>query len=51
MLDSVTLGNIAMHHVAAHINPYMNEDVVLLGMSFMKNLEIVQKGGQLTLRQ
>jgi predicted aspartyl protease len=29
----------------------MNEDVVLLGMSFMKNLEIVQKGGQLTLRQ
>jgi aspartyl protease family protein len=51
VLDNVTLGNIAMHHVAAHINPYMNEDVVLLGMSFMKNLEIVQKGGQLTLRQ
>jgi aspartyl protease family protein len=51
LLDDVTLGNIGMHNVAAHINPYMRDDVVLLGMSFMKNLEIIQKGGQLTLRQ
>jgi aspartyl protease family protein len=47
----VTLGDIEVHGVPADLNPYMEEDVVLLGMSFMKHLELVQKDGTLTIRQ
>jgi len=36
--------------VPASINPYMTDDTVLLGMSFMQHLELVQRGGQLTLK-
>ena len=49
-LQSVQLGNIRMHQVQAHINPHMPSDIVLLGMSFMKNLEMTQRDGMLTLR-
>ncbi|MFN3880823.1 MAG: TIGR02281 family clan AA aspartic protease [Nitrincola lacisaponensis] len=49
-LESVQLGNIRMHQVSAHINPHMPSDLVLLGMSFMKNLEMTQRDGTLTLR-
>ncbi len=49
-LSSVQLGNIRMHQVPAHINPHMPSDIVLLGMSFMKNLEMTQRDGVLTLR-
>lgn len=49
-LDSVTLGGIRMEHVEAAINPGMQDDMVLLGMSFMQHLELVQRGEQLTLR-
>ena len=49
-LASVQLGNIRMHQVQAHINPHMPSDIVLLGMSFMKNLEMTQRDGVLTLR-
>lgn len=51
VLDEVTLGNIVMRNVSAHINPHIESDTVLLGMSFMKYLEIIQRDGQLTLRQ
>ena len=51
-LRSVTLGNIEQQNVAATINPGMQvEDEVLLGMSFLKHLEIIQKGNSLTIRQ
>jgi aspartyl protease family protein len=36
--------------VAGNINPGMPGEVVLLGMSFMKDLELVQRGDTLTLR-
>jgi aspartyl protease family protein len=49
-LDSVSLGLIEMNGVRANINPYMNDDEVLLGMSFLKHLELVQKGEILILR-
>lgn len=49
--DQVRLGNIALNNVNASINPHMGGDTVLLGMSFMKNLELIQRGDQLTLRQ
>jgi aspartyl protease family protein len=51
VLDRVTLGNLAMQGVRADINPHMQGDTVLLGMSFMKHLELVQRGDTMTLRQ
>ena len=51
VLDRVTLGNLAMEGVHADINPHMQGDTVLLGMSFMKHLEMTQRGDRLTLRQ
>ena len=49
-LDSVTLGAITLQNVAANINPHMDGDTVLLGMSFLKHVEMMQKDKQLTLR-
>ncbi len=51
VLDSVTLGSIMLRKVRASINPHVNGDEVLLGMSFLKYLEFTQKGAQLTIRQ
>lgn len=50
-LDRVTLGNIELYNVRADINPGMRGSDVLLGMSFLKQIEFVQRGNQLTLRQ
>lgn len=49
-LDSVQLGSIKLHNINGHINPYMDGDTVLLGMSFMRHLEITQRGDTLTLK-
>lgn len=51
VLDSVELGGIEIHNVSASINPRMSGGEVLLGMSFLKHLEIIQHGDQLLLRQ
>ncbi len=50
-LDEVRLGNIALPDVRASINPHMPGDTVLLGMSFMRDLEMIQRDNTLTLRQ
>ncbi len=50
-LDSVSLGNITLYNLPASINPNVDHDDVLLGMSFLKHLEFSQKGNTLTLRQ
>ena len=51
-LDSVQLGAVRLQNVRAMILPSMAADApVLLGMSFLKNLELVQRNGYLTLRQ
>jgi aspartyl protease family protein len=50
-LDSVSLGNITLYNLPASINPNVNHEDVLLGMSFLKHLEFSQKGNTLTLRQ
>lgn len=47
LIDHISLGPITMHHVPAVILPEMPGDEVLLGMSFLKHLELVQKGDQL----
>ncbi len=49
-LDSVSIGAITLHNIRANINPFMKSDEILLGMSFMKQLELIQRNGQLILR-
>ncbi len=50
-LERVELGAIALESVRAHINPGMAGEDVLLGMSFLKHLDLEQRGDSLTLRQ
>jgi aspartyl protease family protein len=50
-LDKVRLGEIVLHNVRASINPHMRGEDILLGMSFLKDLELVQRGDKLSLRQ
>ena len=50
-LDEVSLGGIRLQNVRASINPHMQGDEILLGMSFLKHLEFTQRGNTLTLRQ
>lgn len=49
-IDELQLGGIIMRNVRANINPHMPDDMVLLGMSFMRDLEMTQREGTLTLR-
>lgn len=49
-LASVQLGNIIIKNVRGHINPYMEGDTALLGMSFLKHLELKQSGNTLQLK-
>ncbi len=52
VLDRVTLGVIEMRNVRASILPDLKPDNhVLLGMSFLKKLELLQRDGELTLIQ
>jgi len=51
VLESVSLGEIVLNDVRASINPNMDGDEVLLGMTFLKYLEFTQQGDRLTLRQ
>ncbi len=48
-LAEVTLGGLRMRNVRASINPGMRGDEVLLGMSFLKHLNLTQQGDRLTL--
>lgn len=50
-VPQIALGSIVIKDVAAHINPHIRGDAVLLGMSFLKHLEFTQRGDTLTLRQ
>ena len=50
-IEKLELGPIVLHNVAASINPYMDGEEILLGMSVLKNLEFSQTGDNLTLRQ
>lgn len=50
-LEEVSVGPIRQFGVQATVNPGLQMDQVLLGMSFLKNLELIQRDNQLTLRQ
>lgn len=49
-LDRVELGGILRRGVRASVLPNMAGDEVLLGMSYLKYLELIQRGNTLTLR-
>lgn len=50
-VNSVSIGSIQLKNIRASINPKMDNDEILLGMSFMKNIEFTQRGDTLILRQ
>ncbi len=50
LLRSVDLGGIKLHTLPASILPDLAGEQVLLGMSYLKRLELVQRGDTLTLR-
>ena len=47
---TLTLGGITLQNVAANINPGMQGEQILLGMSALKQLEFTQRGETLILR-
>jgi len=49
-LNSVSIGAIELNNIRASINPHMTGNEILLGMSFMRHLEMTQKGQELTLK-
>jgi len=49
-IDRLELGDIQMTNVAASITPGMDGNIILLGMSALKEFELTQKGDTLTLR-
>lgn len=50
-LNSAAIGDIKRYDLNATILTNMTGDEVLLGMSFLKHFEIIQKGRSLTIRQ
>lgn len=50
-VQSITLGDITLSDLPATIMHNYPSDEVLLGMAFLKRLELIQKGETLTLRQ
>ena len=49
-LDSVDLGGMRLSRVRATVLPNMHGEQVLLGMSYLKHFELLQRGNTLTLR-
>lgn len=50
-LKSVSIGKIKLRNVRASINPKMDDDEILLGMSFLKFIDFTQRGDTLILQQ
>lgn len=50
-IDKLELGNIVFYDVVAAINPGMQDDEILLGMSALKHVDFNQSGDELTLTQ
>ncbi|MGB5337897.1 MAG: retropepsin-like aspartic protease [Gammaproteobacteria bacterium] len=49
-LDEIQLGPLRLGPVRASINPNVGTDAILLGMSFLKELDFNQQGNTLTLK-
>lgn len=51
VLDSLQIGPHIQNSVQAHINPSMDGDLALLGMSFLRHYELVQREGVLMIKK
>ena len=51
VLERISLGEITLNNVRADINPHMDGEEILLGMSFLRNLSVAHEDGKLTIRQ
>ena len=49
-LKSISIGAIKRNNIRASINPNAQYDEILLGMSFLKTVELIQRGDTLTIR-
>lgn len=49
-IDKIAIGEIELNDVEANLNPGMTDDKILLGMSFLRQLEFTQRGNALMLR-
>ncbi|MGH8558816.1 MAG: retropepsin-like aspartic protease family protein [Methylococcales bacterium] len=50
-IDSVAIGPLEIRGLRGGINPHMSGDEILLGMNFLKHLEIIQRGDRLILKK
>ena len=50
-LNQLQIGDIKLYDLRASINPYMDGETILLGMSALKEIEFHQRGKVLTLTQ
>ena len=50
-IQSARIGNIELTDLNANINPNVDDNTVLLGMSFLKRIEFTQRGDTLILKQ
>ncbi|GJL82135.1 MAG: aspartyl protease [marine bacterium B5-7] len=51
VINEIALGDITRNKVRAVVSPGIRDDTVLLGMSFLKHIEMLQSGNTLLLRQ
>lgn len=49
-IDQLRIGDLEIRNATAHINPGLSDEV-LLGMSVLKHYELVQRDGQLVIRE
>lgn len=49
-LDSVAIAELRRNRVTGHINPHMDGEEILLGMSFLRHFELVQRDNILTIK-
>lgn len=50
-INEVRVGEIVLSGLKASINPNVDDEVILLGMAFLKQIEFTQRGDVLILRQ
>ncbi len=50
-LNWLSIGDVSRENVDASINPSMDGEVALLGMTFLRHFELVQRGNALTIRE
>jgi aspartyl protease family protein len=48
-LNELKIGNIVLNNVKASLNPGLSD--ILLGMNVLKNMELIQRGNELIIRQ